>query len=65
MYGGLVLLATLFGLFPYLEKLFADSRFKSGARNQRYLQALAARIPLITPQWTQLATNQLTRDLGS
>ena len=26
--GGLVLLATLFGLFPYLEKLFADSAYE-------------------------------------
>ena len=25
--GGLALLATLFGLFPYLEKLFADSAY--------------------------------------
>ena len=26
--GGLVLLATLFGLFPFLEKLFADSAYE-------------------------------------
>ena len=26
--GGLVLLATLFGLFPYLEKLFADGAYE-------------------------------------
>src|SRR5208282_5434772 len=26
--GGLALLATLFGLFPYLEKLFADSAYE-------------------------------------
>ena len=26
--GGIMLLATLFGLFPFLEKLFADSAYK-------------------------------------
>jgi putative transposase len=27
--GGIMLLSTLFGLFPFLRKLFADSRFPS------------------------------------
>jgi transposase len=39
--GGIMLLATLFGMFPFLEKLFADSAYQG----QIFHMALAAILP--------------------
>src|SRR5246127_961378 len=40
--GGLLLLATLFGKFPFLQKLFADSAYQG---------PLFADLPPISPAW--------------
>jgi transposase len=39
--GGILLLSTLFGLFPFLKKLFADS----GYQGPQFQQALAQALP--------------------
>ena len=41
--GGIALLATLFGLFPFLEKLFADSAYQGPMFNS----ALASILPYV------------------
>jgi putative transposase len=44
--GGLVLLATLFGLFPFLKKLFADSAYEGPI----FQGALASILPCLETQ---------------
>jgi transposase len=44
--GGLALLATLFGLFPFLEKLFADSAYQGPI----FHAALAGILPHLEPE---------------
>lgn len=44
--GGIMLLSTLFGLFPFLKKLFADSAYKGPV----FHQALVKVVPHLEPQ---------------
>ena len=41
--GGILLLATLFGMYPFLEKLFADG----GYQGPQFQKALARILPLL------------------
>jgi transposase len=42
--GGVLVMATLFGLFPFLRKLFADS----GYQGPKFARALAKAIPRVS-----------------
>src|ERR1700694_4440107 len=44
--GGIVLLSTLFGMFPFLEKLFADSAYEGPI----FHTALALILPTLTTE---------------
>jgi hypothetical protein len=52
--GGLLLLATLFGKFPFLEKLFADSAYQGRRTLLQFAGAAAA-----APTFSRVATAQV------
>ena len=52
--GGMILLATLFGQFPFLEKLFADSAYQGPI----FSNALAKTLPVSEPK---LSNDPITR----
>jgi transposase len=49
--GGLLLLATLFGMYPFLKKLFADG----GYQGPEFRKGLAKTLPYLEPEFVKRA----------